>query len=174
MTLPNFKYHPDPINTGTITTSDETCGCCGQARGFIYGPAVYSKHDVPSVCPWCIDEGKIAEKYDAELSDSHPLYAAGVPDEVVIEVSQRTPGYYSIQQEEWLCHCNDACEFHGEARISDLKALTNDGLNLLFDNSYLDENEWKYVLENYVTGDGEFLKFVCRTCGEIRIGIDMD
>lgn len=39
MTLPKFKYHPDPVATGHLVESDTACACCGQVRGYIYtGP----------------------------------------------------------------------------------------------------------------------------------------
>jgi hypothetical protein len=34
MSLPTFRYHPDPIATGSIIASDETCLCCEQERGY--------------------------------------------------------------------------------------------------------------------------------------------
>jgi hypothetical protein len=37
--LPSFRYHPDPVATGSIEPSDAVCRCCGRARGYIYaGP----------------------------------------------------------------------------------------------------------------------------------------
>ncbi|MCP4306259.1 MAG: CbrC family protein [bacterium] len=38
--LPSFRYHPDPIATGSIRPSDEAvCRRCSRNRGFIYvGP----------------------------------------------------------------------------------------------------------------------------------------
>ncbi|WP_196140723.1 CbrC family protein [Aliikangiella sp. G2MR2-5] len=174
MTLPTFKYHPDPLGNGSIEESDEICGCCGKARGYIYCPVIYSRQSVPPVCPWFIADGSVAAKYDAEFVDSHPLYQGGASEEAIEEVSKRTPGYFSIQQEQWLCHCNDACEYHGEASLADLKAVKDDELAKIFESTYLDENEWQSLLANYSPGSGECLKFVCRHCGDIRIGLDLD
>jgi len=39
MDLPTFRYHPDPLASGSIAASDAACACCNQHRGFIYtGP----------------------------------------------------------------------------------------------------------------------------------------
>ncbi|MFI9835323.1 CbrC family protein [Streptomyces sp. NPDC051913] len=34
--LPVFRYHPDPIATGAVRASAETCACCERATGWIY------------------------------------------------------------------------------------------------------------------------------------------
>jgi uncharacterized protein len=42
MDLPVFRYHPDPIASGSIVASGAQCACCGARRGFIYtGPVYY-------------------------------------------------------------------------------------------------------------------------------------
>jgi len=43
--LPKFKYHPDPIATGSVAESENICACCEQARGYIYSGPVYSEAD---------------------------------------------------------------------------------------------------------------------------------
>src|SRR5690348_13816236 len=103
MSLPAFLYHPDPIATGSVKPSDVVCRCCCQARGHIYTASVYAPVTLRDcICPWCIADGSASGKFDAMFSDGHPLAEAGVPDEVVEEVTKRTPGYNSWQQEVWL------------------------------------------------------------------------
>ncbi|MCU9953286.1 CbrC family protein [Burkholderia pyrrocinia] len=34
MSLPAFRYHPDPLATGSVIRSDARCMCCGDARGY--------------------------------------------------------------------------------------------------------------------------------------------
>ena len=37
--LPRFNYHPSPFSTRAMVDSEDTCDCCGLARGFMYdGP----------------------------------------------------------------------------------------------------------------------------------------
>ncbi|WP_199855940.1 CbrC family protein [Burkholderia metallica] len=43
MSLPAFRYHPDPPATGRVIRSDARCMCCGDARGDGYaGPCTRS------------------------------------------------------------------------------------------------------------------------------------
>jgi len=56
--LPSFKYHQDPIATGSVRASDTRCLACGQVRGFIYTGPVYDTDDLEkAICPWCIADG---------------------------------------------------------------------------------------------------------------------
>ena len=98
MELPRFKYHPDPVATGSVVESDQSCLSCGRSRGYIYQGPVYAESDLANaICPWCIADGSAHEKYDAEFVD-----AAGVGDygswepvssSIREEVSFRTPGF---------------------------------------------------------------------------------
>ena len=42
-TLPAFRYHPDPVDTGSVTVSDAKCVVCNERRGFIYAGPVYAE-----------------------------------------------------------------------------------------------------------------------------------
>ena len=82
--LPTFRYHPDPIATGSVKVSDAVCRCCEQTRGYIYAASVYARDSRrDSICPWCIADGSAARKLEAMFSDDDPLAQAGVPDEVI-------------------------------------------------------------------------------------------
>lgn len=55
MQLPSFKYHLDPLSTGSITESESICECCEESRGYIYTGPVYAEVElVDAICPWCI------------------------------------------------------------------------------------------------------------------------
>ncbi len=98
--LPTFRFHPDPLATGMVEASPETCACCARARGHVYLGPVHSTHDVqPSVCPWCIADGSAATRLRASFSDELALARQGVPNAVIDEVRLRTPGYVSWQQD---------------------------------------------------------------------------
>ncbi|MCF3998784.1 CbrC family protein, partial [Pseudomonas aeruginosa] len=45
--LPHFRYHPEPLASGSIETSAATCQCCGKARGYVYTGSPYSRHELP-------------------------------------------------------------------------------------------------------------------------------
>src|SRR5260221_13258141 len=115
-TLPEFKYHPNPLETGSIKESDNNCRCCcEQKRGFMYVGSVYAIEDLDDcICPWCIADGSAADKFDASFADDLNLIKAGVSLEIIHEVTGRNPGYISWQAEYWEAHCEDACEFHGD------------------------------------------------------------
>lgn len=173
--LPCFRYHPDPLATGAVVASDKACICCNQARGYIYVGPVYSTTDLDeSLCPWCIADGSAATKLDASFADSYSLHQAGVPDEVIEEVSLRTPGYVSWQQEYWLSHCNDACEFHGDASIKDVETVSQETKRCWLEEYKQDEAGWKLATEGYQPGgDSALYKFVCRHCGKVLFGWDL-
>src|SRR3954462_8563031 len=98
--LPTFLYHPDPVSTGSIRASGHVCACCEQSRGFIY-PASVSGRLKPEdrLCPWCIANGEAALKFNCVFSDEQPLVRAGVPRAIILEVTRKTPGYNSWQQQ---------------------------------------------------------------------------
>jgi uncharacterized protein CbrC (UPF0167 family) len=126
MHLPQFRYHPDPIATGSIVRSTAKCLCCGLVRGHIYAGPVYSTVELrESICPWCIADGQAHARFNAEFTD-----AAGVgdyrpqqklPTAVIEEVAFRTPGFSGWQQERWLACCNDAARFLGPAGCAELQ-----------------------------------------------------
>lgn len=167
--LPDFKYHPDPIGTGSIEKSENECLCCGVKRGYIYTASVYSVLDLDdSICPWCIADGSAAKKFDASFTDDANLFNAGIPTAIILEVTSRTPGYISWQSEYWESHCEDACEFHGDASKDDIKELDSEAISRLSDNLGLDESDWKSFYKQYSTGgDPAIYKFKCRHCHKL-------
>jgi hypothetical protein len=36
MSLPVFKYHPDPLLTGSVQQRNVQCACCGETREYTY------------------------------------------------------------------------------------------------------------------------------------------
>lgn len=175
MQIPRFKYHPDPMATGAVKVSDSTCECCGEARGYMYAAAVYAVEQVESVCPWCIADGSLARKYDATLSDEHPLRSAGLPSVIIHEVTRRTPGYVSWQQDSWIACCNDACEFHGDAPAAEIQQLDEQGLAALSAGSGFSVEYLQEVVSHYEPGGTPaFYKFVCRHCAQVKYNGDCD
>lgn len=173
--LPEFRYHPDPVATGSIVPSDDKCGCCGKLRGYKYASVVYCVDEVETVCPWCIADGSLAAKFDASLIDDHSLQSAGLPSAVVEEVTARTPGYVSWQQSSWMSCCGDACEFHGDAPRAELQALDDVGLQRLANDSGVPVATLRKILSGYQPGGSPaFYKFVCRHCRETRYNVDCD
>lgn len=119
--LPFFRYHPDPVASGSISESGETCACCERSTGWIYTATFYTAQDVKGrFCPWCIAEGSAAERFEGEFSDSYGL--DDVTEETLEHVTRRTPGFRAWQDPRWLVHCNDAAAFIGEVGYTALAA----------------------------------------------------
>ncbi len=171
--LPTFRYHPDPLDTGSIVPSSNACRSCGQARGYIYDGSPYAEEELEAaICPWCIADGTAAQQFDAEFVD-----AAGIGDygrwervraEVVEEVSRRTPGFSGWQQERWWTHCGDAAQFLGRAGRTELEARWPGAVEAVREEAGYDDEEWK---EYYAALDREHgptaYVFRCTHCGQL-------
>jgi uncharacterized protein CbrC (UPF0167 family) len=121
--LPKFKYHPDPIATGSVKVdSDTPCLGCNRIRGYIYTGPVYTERNFildDHLCPWCIADGSAALKFGATFNDTGT--AEGISSEVRTEVETRTPGFEAWQQATWLACCSDAAAFLGVAGAAELE-----------------------------------------------------
>jgi uncharacterized protein CbrC (UPF0167 family) len=172
--LPRFRYHPDPLATGAVEASSAACACCGRVRGFAYVGPVYAEEDLDvPLCPWCIADGRAAAELGACFVDSDPLAQAGVARDVIDEITLRTPGYFSWQQECWLAHCGDACEFHGDASVEDIAGASSETKADWRAEYRHTEATWDRITANYrPRGAQAFYKFVCRHCGRVRLGWD--
>lgn len=122
-TLPVFKYHPDPVATGSIKEDADTpCLGCHRIRGYVYTGPVFTERNFileNHLCPWCIANGTAAKLFGATFNDTGETQ--GITDEVRTEVEARTPGYQAWQQEKWLACCGDAAAFLGVAGAAELK-----------------------------------------------------
>jgi uncharacterized protein CbrC (UPF0167 family) len=171
MTLPKFTYHPDPLSTGSIEPSSKRCMCCGEARGYIYTGPVYAVDDLSEgVCPWCIADGSVHEKFDAEFTDAAGIGGNGewdkVSDVIRDEVAHRTPGFSGWQQEQWWTHCSDAAEFLGRVGHEEAHALGQQLLDAL-DCGYVDEEREAYLKALDRDHGPTGYAFRCRHCGAL-------
>lgn len=171
--LPRFTYHPNPIATESIIPSDETCECCGNARRYVYCTTPYGSKEIEFVCPWCIADGTAGAKLGASFSDSWPLSQAEISKEIIDEVTLRTPGYVSWQQESWIACCDDACEFHGDADPGELAALHGDDRSRVAKDFDLPIDDFEEMLKYYEPkGSPAIYKFKCRHCGTAHYNWD--
>jgi len=166
--LPTFVYHPDPVATRSIRRSSKACSVCRQRRGFEYTTSPYGKEDLNHVCPWCIADGSAAAR-GAQFVDDHPLIVAGVEPRVVAEVTRRTPGFASLQQEVWQVCCNDACAFMG--------ALTADQIAKLpaavrAEHELSDELIQDMRANKGRDSDLAVFGFRCLHCGQVKVWLD--
>ena len=177
---PTFRYHPDPVATGSAVPSEAQCVICREARGFVYDGPVYGK--VPeALCLTCIATGAAAEALAvageaAEFTD----VGFGVPDDVsqhvLVEISQRTPGFRGWQQEHWLYHCGDAAAFLGLAGDDDVREHPDALEMLLHENDefgWSPEQSEEYVKHLRTDGDATAYLFRCLACGVHMAYTDM-
>lgn len=171
--FPLFTYHPDPIATGSIIPSEDLCECCGRARGYVYCTTPYGEKEIESVCPWCISDGSASKKLGASFSDSRPLSQAGISQHIIDEVTLRTPGYMSWQQESWIACCDDACEFHGDADAGELARLNANNHGRSAKDFDLSIEDFEEMLFYYAPkGSPAIYKFKCKHCGAVRYNWD--
>jgi uncharacterized protein len=175
--LPQFRYHPNPIQTGVLSESGNVCRACGRARGVIYTGPVYAEvelHD--AVCPWCIADGSAAAKFNATFCDDYSLVQQGAPVAIIQEVTCRTPGYISWQSEYWPAHCNDACECHGDLQKKGLAEVDGEAKAWLCKELQIEtDNEWRDLIHTYEpAGQPAIYLFICRHCKAKRYHWDCD
>ena len=160
--LPAFKYHPDPLTTGSIKASDGSCLACGSARGYIYVGPVYAVDElVDEFCPWCIADGSASSAYSAEFTDVGWGVPLGIAPATIDEVSRRTPGFSGWQQEHWLYHCHDAAAYMGPVGYRELVQVP-DALNMLLGE---DGHTEAFVRSLDARGNATAYLFRCLACG---------
>lgn len=172
MSLPTFKYHPDPLSTGSVKPSDTECECCGKKRGFIYVGPVFSVEELAEcICPWCIADGSAHAKFDAEFTDAAGVGGYSrppvVPSAVIEEVAFRTPGFSGWQQEHWLACCGDAAAFVGRAGREELERLWPEAIpSIRQECGMVDGPDWQGYLRA-LDRDGSPTAYIfrCLHCG---------
>lgn len=178
--LPAFRYHPHPLETGSVVPSPKVCHRCGQQRGYIYTGPVYVEAELDeAICPWCIADGSAAQVFGAEFTDPEGVGGYGawdaVPPETVEEVAQRTPGFSGWQQERWWTHCGDATEFLGRAGRRELEAVWSGAVPALMAEAGLDADGWReFATGLEAEGSPTAYVFRCRRCGQLGGYTDCD
>lgn len=169
--LPTFRYHPDPLATGSVEPSTTQCVVCGQARGSIYTGPVYAEGDyADQICPWCIADGSAHTRLNAEFTDPGGIGGYGdwddVPDSIIEEVTYRTPGFATWQGERWFTHCNDAAAFRGPAGYKELKAFGQAAIEAIQTDADMEGEQWEELYRG-LQKDGSPTAYVfrCRHCG---------
>jgi uncharacterized protein CbrC (UPF0167 family) len=137
-----------------------------------YTGPFYAVEEVQDICPWCIHSGKAAQKWEGAFSDDYPLIFAGLSVEIIREVTERTPGFESWQQDEWLVHCGDACAFLGDASVETVGSLTTEQRAQLAATSGVPAD---LDLSSYAPrGQLSIYHFRCLHCEQSVFGADFD
>jgi uncharacterized protein CbrC (UPF0167 family) len=181
--LPTFRYHPNPIATGSVVVSNTICKVCGQARGYVYvgsfsGPA-RADNLQDAICPWRIADGRAHREFDVGFTDRAWICGYGdweaVPPSVVEDVACRTPGFIGWQQERWFTHCGDAAEFLGPMGRKELAALGPEAVEAIHQECGYEGQEWQDYYEGLDRkGSPTAYLFRCRHCGQLGGYSDMD
>ncbi|WP_338087909.1 CbrC family protein [Nocardioides lijunqiniae] len=158
--MPVFRYHPDPLATGSVVVSDDECERCGHSRGFVYSGPIYSSDEIESLCPWCISDGTASEAFSADFTTTDEA-PSGVDAAVHDELVHRTPGFSGWQQERWLFHCGDGAEFVGRAGWAEASASPGAIDSMLRDG-------WTEDALQHLSPEGDLTAYLfrCRRCRE--------
>ena len=177
MNLPVFKYHRDPIQSGSFVESRKTCRCCGEARGYIYTGPIYCEEDLDeAICPWCIADGSANRRFEAVFVDDAAL-PEGLGGAVIEELTCRTPGYNAWQFERWFSCCEDAMTFLEPAGMAELRKRYrelefNVLSNIVYDLQISGVGAHR-VLESLQRDFGPTaFVFQCSHCGKYRTFVD--
>jgi uncharacterized protein CbrC (UPF0167 family) len=169
--IPKFKYCPDTITTNILTVGgSEVCDCCGETVDVYYEGSFYSIEDVECLCPECIANGTAAKKFDGEFQQDIFNDENVVNEEYRDEILHRTPSYISWQGSNWPAHCDDYCEFLGDAGWDKLEEL---GIQDSFENfTGFDIKE----LKEYLSPNGSLCGYLfrCLKCGKYCLCADCD
>jgi uncharacterized protein CbrC (UPF0167 family) len=96
--LPSFRYHPDPLSTGSFKPDADTpCLSCNRLRGYLYTGSVWTEKNFildDHLCPWCIADGSAARRFGATFNYTGTL--DDVSDEAREEIEMRTPGFHCL------------------------------------------------------------------------------
>ena len=177
MDLPNFRYHPDPLASGSVVASDAKCRCCKKARGYIYTGPVYSEDEFEdALCPWCIADGSAHKKFDAVFADAEAV-SEDVPEKVVDEICERTPGYNAWQGGAWPGCCGDAARFLAPVGYAELQANRRDFegsvLNHIIYEMQISGGAATRLLQSLSRDKGPTAYlFECPACGRHHIHVD--
>jgi uncharacterized protein CbrC (UPF0167 family) len=173
MELPGFRYHPDPVGTGTVRPSSDECVCCRERRGHIYVGPVFAEAELnEALCLWCIADGSAHERLGAEFIDTASVGLGWEPvaQAVVEELAFRTPCFTGWQQERWFTHCADAGEFLGRADTDDLRGKWAAVRPAMQADAGMSDEEWNRVANAFAKGPNDSptaYVFRCLHCGQL-------
>lgn len=128
--LPVFRYHRDPVATGSVVPGEIDCAVCGRRRDHGYaGPYVTADAHFENgdpLCPWCIADGSAARVWRASFvapAYLSPQARAGMSADALAELELRTPAYPCLQQARWLDHHGEAATYLGEVGAAEYPSL---------------------------------------------------
>lgn len=176
MNYPHFKYHPHAYQLDIFVEEKGTCSVCHEERDLKYEASFYAVEDPEYICPFCIADGRAAKRYEGAFNDYCGIEGVSpdphdpqptIPREMLLEICERTPSYFSWQQEEWLTHCHEPCAFIGYADTESIAPFREEIV------SELDPSIAEETLD-YIRKDGDCVGYLfqCVQCGKHKLHVD--
>ena len=178
MELPKFKYSPNAYELDLFEEKEGICSVCNEKRNLRYRSSFYSVEKPDYICPWCIANGKAAEKFNGNFNDYCGIEGVSpdpndppstIPEEMLLEICHKTPSYISYQQEKWLTHCNEPCKYLGYATSVMIRPFLDELIEDIEKVGVPREYITEHLTEN--SDIGAYL-FQCSNCGKHRLHID--
>lgn len=190
--LPKFKYLADSKRLFKENVNGDECICCGRVSKYVYyGPFMYAKKiellplefkEDTILCPECIQSGAAAKKFDGKFTWLDNIQRCANKDGRV-EVSRRTPSFYSLQEIFWLSCCDDPCKYVGQlGDLIDLWNCDSDVINEKIDLQIIDalrKNEItkdmsiEEIIETVRCDGIGICIFQCLHCGKFKVHVDI-
>ena len=175
--LPDYRFHGVPLGLGIIVEDSATCSSCGDARGFSYSGTLYNVDDDSlAICPWCIADGSAHSKLGVTFNHANHLPdTVSLPNDLAAELFQRTPGFPSWQDREWLCHNNLPCRFMGDLAVDEALSPDWDAVERLmqsYGHADFDRAAWAEMIEHYEPGNPSIFKYICTQTEMVFYQID--
>lgn len=176
MNYPYFKYHPNAYQLDLFVKEEGICSICHEERALKYEASFYAVEEPEYICPFCIADGRAAKKYEGEFNDYCGIEGVSpdpndpqstIPQVMLLEICERTPSYFSWQQEQWLTHCNEPCAFLGYADTESIAPFREEIV------SELDSSIAEETLDN-IRKDGDCVGYLfqCVQCGKHKLHVD--
>jgi uncharacterized protein len=104
--LPTFRFHPEPLRSGSVEPASIVCNACEQPRDHVYVGNCYVEDDFDGeVCPWCIADGTAHQRFGMTFHEAEP--PSGTVDMALVdELEERTPGLCSDSPVTWPWCCD--------------------------------------------------------------------
>ncbi|AXQ22487.1 hypothetical protein BEN71_10555 [Acinetobacter wuhouensis] len=183
MDYPNFKYHPNAYKLDIFIKEDGICSVCKQQRNLKYNCSFYSIDKPDYICPWCIENGEVAKKFEGSFFDLADLESAifhqqadgdfyfthEMNPELIDTILYKTPSYFTWQQAVWLTHCMSPCKFIAYATSENIKDIYNELIPDIQESCVNEDS-----IQNNMYEDGWFkgYLFQCVHCSQHRLHID--
>ncbi|MFS9025165.1 CbrC family protein [Streptococcus australis] len=170
--LPTFRYHPDPLATGSFKEGEpKTCPSCGEDHTVYYALRPYCVEELRHLCPTCISTGRAAQKFEAEFIQDADWQGVMNKEKDQILFCQ-TPGYSSWQGEYWLSCCQDYCAYMGTVGTRELEEM---GIAEQVLEEYKARDEFQDVA-GYLVKDGSMCGYLfrCLHCEQYHLWVDAD